>query len=905
MDFKVGDRIGGRYEVHRICGGAGRSGMGIVYVCFDHKGGGAVALKTYQQGFFHDKALFESFKRGALAWIHLDRHPYIVQAMGVFNIADRLYIGLEYIAPDSEGRNTLTHHLKGRIPPEKILRWGVQFCDGMEHARLKQITPHRDIKPDNLMITSAGNLKVSDFDLAGLGSLSAQPFPAGNVSSSAPGLSFIKAGEGKFVVGTPPWMAPEQFDGETDARSDIYSFGVTLYQMSAQGRLPVTAVDGDWAKAHRDQSPERLKTLLWPLIERCLAKDPAQRFGGREPEKGFIELRLAFADMWEREMRNMPVPSPPEGRVFQAGDHSDKGVSLAQMGMHDHALREYKKALELDPNCVLAYLNAGISLWRKKNYTEAAKAYIKAVKLDPNLAEGYCNYGQALKSMGNAVEAEKAFRKAIKLKPGLSSAYEGLGIILSESGRGPEAVALLAQALEKDTSNPSHHYNLGVCHERAGRFDEALKLFEKAVELSPDNAGYLYGLGNGYRFKGDMARAVEMWLRAAEIDPKHALVRYNLGIAYERAGNIEAGFQWYRQAIALDPQFADPYYNYALILANQNLYGDSAGAFENFAKYALPAMAEHVEKARGYIPQLKKSEADYLELMKTGPGALYNRGIAYMNLGLLVPAREHIDKALKMRPGYPNALCGLGILHERNGDYNAAADCYWQSLTSDPSYVIAWNNYGWANYNLGALKKAREAYERYIKSAPAEQAEWIAAAKAVLAEIEQKMGGGPAPSGGDFVDQFNKGMAFIKAMEYGKAAEAFWKAHRLKPSDSGTRFNLGHVLLMDGQYAEALNVFGALAAEMPGDVEVRYKVGMAKMKLNMLEEAVVEFRGAIKIDPKFGSTYYSLGWTLDTLGRAREACEAYRVFLANAGPNDARNVEPVRQRLEYLEKGLK
>lgn len=742
MEFQIGQRIGGRYEVHRILGGAGKSGMGVVYVCYDHRNGGAVALKTYQEGFFHDKILFDSFKRGALAWVRLDRHPYVVQAQGVFKLGDRLYLGLEYIAPDDEGRNNLSHHLRGRISVEHALRWAVQFCDAMEHARARGITPHRDIKPDNLLVSRGMDLKVGDFDLAGLGELTQAPSGTEKSSEGRAGLTFIQVGDGRFVAGTPPWMAPEQFEGASDARSDIYSFGVVLYQMAAEGRLPINARDGDWQNAHSKQVPPPVRSPLWPVIEQCLAKLPSARFGGASPQQSFTALREALAEVWKRHLPGTPLTMPPEGKAFEASDHNDKGVSLAALGLNKQALAEYKQAIALKPDYAPVYLNIGVSLAALKKMDSAAKAYLKALKLDPNIAEAHNNYGLFLKERGRLEEAERSFRRAIELLPEMSGAYENLGVLLSESGRLDEAVTLMQKAVGRDPTHPGHHYAMGVALEKAQRFDEALQSYAKAVELNPNRAIYVYGLGNAYRFLGDMNRAVQCWQKAAELDPKDAISRFNLGIAYERSGQLPAACHWYEAAIAADPSSPNAYYNYGLMLAQERLYGLGADAFENFVRHAGPELASHIPTAQGYIPKMRADEQQYLEMMKTDPAAVYNRALGLLNLGKLAEARPLFDLALQMRPDYSAALCGLGIWHERNGDFQSAAECYRKSIQVDPGFVVAWNNLGWASYNSGDLKGAERAYEKYLAAAPPDQANWIQGARQVLAEIRKQLASG-------------------------------------------------------------------------------------------------------------------------------------------------------------------
>ena len=744
MEFQVGQRIGGRFEVHRIYGGAGRSGMGVVYVCHDLKKGGVLALKTHQEGFFRDKTLKDAFKRGALAWIHLDRHPYVVRAHGVFNLADRLYLALEYIAPDARGRNNLSHHFAAPVPLQRAVGWALQFCDAMEHARRKGITPHRDIKPDNLMVTAQGQLKVTDFDLAGLGLGAGDrdrvQAAAGASSPSRPGPTFIQHTNENAMAGTLPWMAPEQFDGVTDTRSDIYSFGLVLYQMAALGKLPFAPENKDWKTAHQTLSPQPLDTSLWPVIRTCLMKNPDQRFGSGDPSKAFVSLRQALAYIWEKKWPNKPLPAPPKWDVLKYTDLNDKGVSFAALGLYKQAVEQYKKALALNPGYAPAYHNIGAALASLGRKEQAAKAYVKAAKLDPSMGEAYNNYGLILKESGQLAQAEKAFKKAVAVSPDLSKAYENLGILLSENGRNQEALDLLGKAVQKDPYNPGHQYSLGVCLEMSGQYPRALESYLKAVEMNPDNAAHVYGLGNGYRHLGDMERAVECWQKAARLDPGHCLARFNLGIAFDRAGRKPEALQWYEAAMGADPTNANPYYNYALLMAQEKLYGKAADGFENFVKYAGPDLAPHVDKARGYVPDLRLDEEHYRKLMETEPTAIYNRALSLLNLGKLDDARPLFDRALAMRPGYALALCGLGIWHERKGDFAAAADCYGRSLKADPAYVVAWNNLGWASFNLGDLHAAETAYEKFLAKAPPDQTAWIQSAEQVLAEIKARLG---------------------------------------------------------------------------------------------------------------------------------------------------------------------
>ncbi|MGA7075465.1 MAG: serine/threonine-protein kinase [Halobacteriota archaeon] len=147
----------------------------------------------------------------------LETHPYIVRAHFVDRIANRNYIAMSYVAPNEEGINSLAGYLQSHPPDlSQCLRWAIQICYGMEHAYSRGIRAHRDLKPANILIGYDNTVKITDFGLAG-----------------------VLEVEG--AAGTPSHMPPEQFTdaASCDERSDIYAFGVVLYQMVTGGESSV------------------------------------------------------------------------------------------------------------------------------------------------------------------------------------------------------------------------------------------------------------------------------------------------------------------------------------------------------------------------------------------------------------------------------------------------------------------------------------------------------------------------------------------------------------------------------------------------------------------------------------------------------------------------------------------
>ncbi|MBF0556430.1 MAG: protein kinase, partial [Nitrospirae bacterium] len=408
--YKIGDRIAGRYEIYRILGGEGKSGMGIVYVCYDHEFKEVIALKTFQDRFLSSKEAKEDFKKEALLWTHLGRYPYIVRSFWVQELDYRLYAACEFVAPDQEGRNTLTHYLNGPISFKQTLTWSIQFCYAMEYAVSKGVTPHRDIKPDNIMITNDKTLKITDFGLAGL----------------LKDINFTKDFKAKEEVraGTPLYMAPEQFDRKADVRSDIYSFGIVMYQMLNKGRLPFDLPQqirySDWKGFHETYKVRGIDSVLFPIINKCVEKSPDSR------HRGFNELRMEIESLY-RKYVGESITQPPQSKELEAWELSNKGVSLKELGLIDEAIVEYRKASDLKPSEPKSHNNLGNAIKDKGQFDEAIVEYRKAININPAFGLAHKNLGETLLLKGLTDETVWEYRKAININPDDAESHKNVG----------------------------------------------------------------------------------------------------------------------------------------------------------------------------------------------------------------------------------------------------------------------------------------------------------------------------------------------------------------------------------------------------------------------------------------------------------------------------------------------
>src|SRR5262245_2863044 len=269
MGLTPGTRLG-PYEIR---GSLGAGGMGEVYRSHDSKLKRDVAIKILPQQTASDPERRARFEREAQSIAALN-HPSIVTIYSVEEAEGVLFLTMELV--DGEPLDGLI--AKGGLSLARILALAIPLADAVSAAHQKGIT-HRDLKPANVMVTADGRLKVLDFGLAKL--VDTAPVAAGMSELPTRGLT----GEGR-IVGTVAYMSPEQAEGKAvDHRSDIFSLGVMLYELST-GERPFTgdtsvsllsSIIRDTPRSATDVKPA-LPRELSRIIRQCLVKDPEYRY---------------------------------------------------------------------------------------------------------------------------------------------------------------------------------------------------------------------------------------------------------------------------------------------------------------------------------------------------------------------------------------------------------------------------------------------------------------------------------------------------------------------------------------------------------------------------------------------------------------------------------------------------
>ena len=256
-----GDRLGS-YE---ITGFIGAGGMGEVYRAYDPRLRRNIALKVLPTELGRDPTRRQRFEREAHAVAALN-HPYIAAIYGLEESDDLYAIAMELV----EGSTLAERIARGRIPIQELLVMAKQIAEALEYAHEKGIV-HRDLKPANIMVTDKGHIKLLDFGLA----------RRVRLAESETGTATV---EGK-ITGTIGYMSPEQVRRlPIDHRTDIFSFGVVLYEM-VTGERPFTGSSGMAvcdAILHaqpRDFGDSPAPGKLKAIIRKLLEKDPANRYG--------------------------------------------------------------------------------------------------------------------------------------------------------------------------------------------------------------------------------------------------------------------------------------------------------------------------------------------------------------------------------------------------------------------------------------------------------------------------------------------------------------------------------------------------------------------------------------------------------------------------------------------------
>jgi serine/threonine protein kinase/membrane-associated phospholipid phosphatase len=279
MTEREGPITGRQLAHYRVIDRLGSGGMGEIYIAEDTRLERRVALKVLPSAAVSDAERLQRFRSEAKAVAALN-HPNIVTVHGVEEDG-----GIHFIAMELVDGQTLRHVIpKGGLPLAQFFRIAEELTEAVAAAHAKGIT-HRDLKPDNVMLTESGHVKVLDFGLAKLKGEPQDRDLDGATIADSDRLPSVDLTEDGAVLGTIPYMSPEQAAGQpVDHRSDLFSLGILLYEMLV-GNRPFDGLNtsgimkailhepAEPISKHRRDIPRAIELA----IEHCLIKDPGQR----------------------------------------------------------------------------------------------------------------------------------------------------------------------------------------------------------------------------------------------------------------------------------------------------------------------------------------------------------------------------------------------------------------------------------------------------------------------------------------------------------------------------------------------------------------------------------------------------------------------------------------------------
>lgn len=524
--------LNGRYK---ILGILGSGGMGNVYEALNLPVSAIVALK---ETFAEDDYSRRLFEREAKLLANLN-HDSFPRVSDHFIDGDGQYLIMEMITgPDLD---EMLDARQAAFPYETVLDWTDQILEALEDLHAEGIY-HRDIKPANLKPTRRNKIKILDFGVAkGItGDMSTMKLSTniGGTIAFAPLEQVIKM--------RPEWhmtlsainsdKATELMDCKTDARTDIYALGTTLYQLLTN-RLPeiapARAINVWTGKADPLRPVSEFNKEIPPkiieILNKAMALDRQDRYASaKEMKEALREARKPVKIIEPVTVKTKPLLTP-EDYVERADKHLKNGE-------YDKAIALCDIAIEHNKDLALAYGVRGTVYQRKGEYDKAIEDYDKVTELDPNYSTAYYNRGLAYRNKGKYDMAIEDYSKAIELNPKDQYAYHNRGISYSKRGEYDKAIEDYTKAIELDPKYQSAYINRGNSYGYKVEIDKAIEDYTKVIELNPKYQ-FSYSLrGIAYEYKGEYDKAIEDYTKAIELDPKYQSAYIYRALAYDKIG---------------------------------------------------------------------------------------------------------------------------------------------------------------------------------------------------------------------------------------------------------------------------------------------------------------------------------------------------------------------------------
>jgi len=844
----VGSDFGSRYRIEALLG---QGGMGRVYKAFDKQLERTVAIKVVRQGAMGSDEALRRFKQELLLASKVS-HKNILRIHDLGEVGDVKFISMAFV--DGPDLHQILHDAP-KPPLQRALNFARQLAEALSAAHAEGVV-HRDLKPQNILVAKGDHLYVSDFGLAK------------SFEEDAPSMTRTGA-----FMGTPRYMSPEQVEGNpADQRSDIYSYGLILYEM-ATGDIPFNGETTLKLMYQRIQQLPKSPKLLNPelpdwyvgVIMRCLERDPATRY--QTADEVLLDLQAG------RSAAVSVAAAAPAGAArtvqIQIPTFAHKRWVWAVAGL----LAVVILAFAIPPvrHMILGNRTGGGSRSGEIPSLDQGRfvAILPFRVLGDEKALDYVAEGlnEALSTKLFQLKdlhlaSETAVEKVSDKDPTQKIAHAlGVNLIVTGLVQGSADNMRIIINLDDVTSGKrtwTQEFS-GVPKDLLTIEDQISAQLVTALAVKPSNEE----LASASQRPTENVQAYDLYLRG-----RNSLRAHD-------AKSTQAAMDFFDQALKEDPSFALAYTGIAdASLRMQKIHKDAI-----WTQKALAA-AQQAEVLNDKLPEVHNV-----------------LGSVYQATGKYNEAIAELKRALALQPTSDEAYRRLGAAYLVSGDGAHAIESFQKAIELNPYFWVNQNDLGNACFQLGDYPKALQAFQQVTVLEPDMASGYENIGNVYLQQAKYQ----------DAIPHFQKalqiepyfstysnlGTAYFFLKQYSNAQEMFQKAVELNPNDTVTRVNLADAYRGAGKQDEARSVYQQAVSlgykeleTNPRDANVMSEIALAYAKMGNGQEALNSIHRALAIDHDNVNRIYAEAQIDAILGHADEAIKTLGMALDKHYPAD-------------------